>query len=239
MPPTASLQALADIKLTGEALKKKLVEELDRCRRSVAPAVLQTKLTRSSSGRITREEADALVRMASEQAARRAEQEFIEQEMLKVVVKSLDDGGSVKAVELTASPIIGSTELMKKQASHMQVLPMLMSIRLATSIIFCGEKAHALQATIREANRLGESAEASASIDHTGSLFIKCLDDGQVRKVKDVEKTIDVVGTPTKGKGDVEESEGTFSGVGLVLWQAPNGIVFVHRFVILMHCCSA
>ena len=100
-------------------------------------------------------------------------------------------------------------------------------------------QAHALQATIREANRLGESAEASASIDHTGSLFIKCLDDGQVRKVKDVEKTIDVVGTPTKGKGDVEESEGTFSGVGLVLWQAPNGLVFVHRFVILMHCCSA
>jgi hypothetical protein len=26
-------QALADIKLTGEALKKKLVEELDRCSR--------------------------------------------------------------------------------------------------------------------------------------------------------------------------------------------------------------
>jgi hypothetical protein len=87
-----------------------------------------------------------------------------------------------------------------------------------------------VQATIREANRLGEQAEASTSIDHTGSLFIKCLDDGQVRKVKDVEKSIDVVGTPTKGKGDADESEGLFSGVGLVLWQAPNGLVFIHRF---------
>lgn len=28
---TVHFQALADIKLTGEALKKKLVEELDRC----------------------------------------------------------------------------------------------------------------------------------------------------------------------------------------------------------------
>ena len=73
------------------------------------------------SGRITREEADALVRIASEQAAQRAEQEFLEQEMQKVVVKSLDDGGSVKAVELTASPVVGASELMKKQASQMQV----------------------------------------------------------------------------------------------------------------------
>jgi hypothetical protein len=86
------------------------------------------------------------------------------------------------------------------------------------------------QASIREANRLGDQAEASTAIDHTGALFIKCLDDGQVRKVKDVEKVIDVVGTPTKGKGEVEESEGLFSGVGLVLWQAPNGLVFIHRF---------
>ena len=90
---------------------------------------------------------------------------------------------------------------------------------------------HRVQATIREANRFGDQAEASTSIDHTGSLFIKCLDDGQVRKVKDVEKAIDVVGTPTKGKADAEESEGLFSGVGLVLWQAPNGLVFIHRFV--------
>jgi hypothetical protein len=85
------------------------------------------------------------------------------------------------------------------------------------------------QANIREANRFGDQAEASTSIDHTGSLFIKCLDDGQVRKVKDVEKAIDVVGTPTKGRGGVEESDGVFSGVGLVLWQAPNGLVFIHR----------
>ncbi len=77
----------------------------------------------SCSGRITREEADALVRIAAEQAAQRAEQEFLEQEMMKVVVKSLDDGGSVKALELTASPVIGASELMKKQASQMQVLP--------------------------------------------------------------------------------------------------------------------
>ena len=68
-----------------------------------------------------REEADALVRIASEQAAQRAEQEFLEQEMQKVVVKSLEDGGSIKALELTASPVIGSAELMKKQASQMQV----------------------------------------------------------------------------------------------------------------------
>lgn len=74
-----------------------------------------------SSGRITREEADTLVRLATEQATRRAEQDFLEQEMQKVVVKSLDDGGSVKAVELTASPVIGAAELMKKQASLMQV----------------------------------------------------------------------------------------------------------------------
>ncbi len=87
-----------------------------------------------------------------------------------------------------------------------------------------------MQATIREANRLGDQAEASTCIDHTGSLFIKCLDDGQVHKVKDVEKSIDVVGTPSKGKGEAEESEGLFSGVGLVLWQAPNGLVFIHRF---------
>jgi hypothetical protein len=59
--------------------------------------------------------------LASEQAARQAEQDFLEQEMQKVVVKSLDDGGSVKAVELTASPVIGAAELMKKQASLMQV----------------------------------------------------------------------------------------------------------------------
>jgi hypothetical protein len=65
------------------------------------------------------------VRLASEQAARRAQEEMIEEEMHKVVVKSLDDGGSVKAMELTASPIIGSAELMKKQASHMQVLAVL------------------------------------------------------------------------------------------------------------------
>ncbi len=53
-----------------------------------------------------------------------------------------------------------------------------------------------------------------------------------MRKVKDVEKTIDVVGTPIKGRGgEAEESDGLFSGVGLVLWQAPNGLVFVHRYM--------
>jgi hypothetical protein len=181
------------------------------------------------SGRITREEADALAHLAAERAAKRAEQEFIEQEMQKVVVKSLDDGGSIKALELTASPVIGAAELMKKQASQMQVRsPAFLRTRPRVCSYFAFECA--VQATIREANRLGEQAEASASIDHTGSLFIKCLDDGQVRKVKDVEKSIDVAGTPTKGKGDVEESEGLFSGVGLVLWQAPNGLVFIHRF---------
>jgi hypothetical protein len=80
---------------------------------------------------------------------------------------------------------------------------------------------------------LGDHAEASTSIDHTGALFIKCLDDGQVRKVKDVEKSIDVVGTPSKSKVEVEESDGLFSGVGLVLWQAPSGLVFIHRSVSL------
>ena len=181
-----------------------------------------------SSGRITREEADTLVRLATEQATRRAEQDFLEQEMQKVVVKSLDDGGSVKAVELTASPVIGAAELMKKQASLMQVQVAFRKFALQLRCCVAPES-HSPQATIREANRLGDQAEASTSIDHTGALFIKCLDDGQVRKVKDVEKSIDVVGTPTKGKGDVEESEGLFSGVGLVLWQAPSGLVFVHR----------
>ena len=56
-----------------------------------------------------------------------------------------------------------------------------------------------------------------------------------MRKVKDVEKTIDVVGTPTKGKGAVEESDGVFSGVGLVLWQAPHGLVFIHRLAATLH----
>jgi hypothetical protein len=86
------------------------------------------------SGRITREEADNLVRVAAEQAARRAEQEFLEQEMQKVVVKSLDDGGSVKAVELTASPVIGAAELMKKQASSMQVSLLFLSIGLSLKL---------------------------------------------------------------------------------------------------------
>lgn len=117
-------QALADIKLTGEALKKKLVEELDRRSSPLCACIPHCSSADACalfSGRITREEADTLVRLAAEQAAKRAEQEFIEQEMQKVVVKSLDDGGSIKALELTASPVIGSTELMKKQASQMQV----------------------------------------------------------------------------------------------------------------------
>jgi hypothetical protein len=37
---TLAIQALADIKLTGEALKKKLVEELDRCLLSLPPKSL-------------------------------------------------------------------------------------------------------------------------------------------------------------------------------------------------------
>ena len=90
-----------------------------------------------SSGRITREEADTLVRLASEQAARQAEQDFLEQEMQKVVVKSLDDGGSVKAVELTASPVIGAAELMKKQASLMQVQNAFRDICPAAPMLRC------------------------------------------------------------------------------------------------------
>ena len=39
-PLTSSLQALADIKLTGEALKKKLVEELDRCLPLLPPSAV-------------------------------------------------------------------------------------------------------------------------------------------------------------------------------------------------------
>ncbi len=168
------------------------------------------------------------MRIAAEQAAQRAEQEFLDQEMQKVVVKSLDDGGSIKAVELTASPVIGAAELMKKQASQMQVRSFL-SVFASLLPSSAASDNRAPQANIREANRFGDQAEAQTSIDHTGSLFIKCLDDGQVRKVKDVEKSIDVVGTPVKGKGEVEECDGLFSGVGLVLWQSPSGLVFIHR----------